>query len=142
MKDIILKIIGKQLSYDMEEVQLEFVTEGQIYEEDKSLYLVYEESEFSGMPGCKTKLEFSGDEIKMSRLGKEGAGIDTEIEFRKGKRYTGYYETPFGAVEMEVLTNEIENNLSAEGKGSVNIDYNISLKGLTEGRNKLNIEVM
>jgi len=126
----------------MEEVQLEFVTEGQIYERGKSLYLVYEESEFSGMPGCKTKLEFSGDEIKMSRFGKEGVGIDTEIEFRKGKRYTGYYETPFGAVEMEVLTNEIENNLSAEGKGSVNIDYNISLKGLTEGRNKLNIEVM
>ena len=142
MKDIILKIIGKQLSYDMEEVQLEFVTEGQIYEKGKSLYLVYEESEFSGMPGCKTKLEFSGDEIKMSRFGKEGIEIDTEIEFRKGKRYTGYYETPFGAVEMEVLTNEIENNLSAEGKGSVNIDYNISLKGLTEGRNKLNIEVM
>jgi uncharacterized beta-barrel protein YwiB (DUF1934 family) len=141
MKDIMLKIIGKQLYCDVEEVQLEFVTEGKIYEEDKSLYLVYEESEFSGMPGCKTKLEFTGDEIKMSRLGK-GVSLDTEIEFRKGKRYTGYYETPFGAVEMEVLTNEIENNLTAEGKGSVNIDYNISLKGLTEGRNKLNIEVM
>ena len=141
MKDIMLRIIGKQLSCDIEEVQLEFVTEGQIYEEEKSLYLVYEESEFSGMPGCKTKLEFTGDEIKMSRLG-SGIGLDTEIEFRKGKRYTGYYETPFGAVEMEVLTNEIENNLSAEGKGSVNIDYHISLKGLTEGRNKLNIEVM
>jgi len=126
----------------MEEVQLEFVTEGQLYEEDQSLYLVYEESEFSGMPGCKTKLEFTGDEIKMSRLG-EGIEIDTEIEFRKGKRYTGFYETPFGAVEMEVLTNAIENNLcAAEGKGSVNIDYNISLKGLAEGRNKLNIEVM
>ena len=141
MKDIMLRIIGKQLSCDMEEVQLEFVTEGKIYKEDKSLYLVYEESEFSGMPGCKTKLEFTGELIKMSRLGK-GIGLDTEIEFRKGKRYTGYYETPFGAVEMEVLTNDIENNLSIEGKGSVNIDYHISLKGLTEGRNKLNIEVM
>ena len=141
MKDIMLRIIGKQLSCDAEEVQLEFITEGQIYEEDTSLYLVYEESEFSGMPGCKTKLEFSGDEIRMSRLG-QGIGLDTEIEFRKGKRYKGYYETPFGAVEMEVLTNEIENNLSVEGKGSVNIDYNICLKGLTEGRNKLNIEVM
>ena len=141
MKDIMLRIIGKQLSCDVEEVQLEFVTEGQIYEKDKSLYLIYEESEFSGMPGCKTKLEFTGDKIRMSRLGK-GIGLDTEIEFRKGKRYKGYYETPFGAVEMEVLTNEIENNLSVEGKGSVNIDYHISLKGLTEGRNKLNIEVM
>ena len=141
MKDIMLKIIGKQLSFDMEEVRLEFITEGQIYEEGKTLYLEYDESEFSGMPGCRTKLEFSEGQIKMSRLG-EGIGVDTEIEFRKGKRYTGYYETPFGAIEMEVLTNEIENTLSIEGKGSVNIDYQISLKGLTEGRNRLNIEVM
>ena len=129
------------MSYEMEEVQLEFVTEGKIYQKDESLYLVYEESEFSGMPGCSTKLEFTGDQIKMSRHGL-GVGLDTEIEFRKGKRYTGYYDTPFGAIEMEVLTNDIENNLSLEGKGSVNIDYHISLKGLTEGRNRLNIEVM
>ena len=141
MKDIMLKIIGKQLSDDIEEIQLEFITEGKLYEQDESLYLVYAESEFSGMPGCETQLEFSGDQIRMSRRG-TGIGLDTEIEFRKGKRYKGYYDTPFGAVEMEVLTNEIENTLSLEGKGSVNIDYHISLKGFTEGRNRLNIEVM
>lgn len=141
MKDIMLKIVGIQMSYELEEVQLEFVTEGKIYKKDEALCLVYEESEFSGMPGCRTKLEFSDDQIKMSRHGL-GIGLETEIEFTKGKRYTGYYDTPFGAVEMEVLTNEIENNLSLEGKGSVNIDYHISLKGLTEGRNRLNIEVM
>ena len=141
MKDIMLKIIGKQLSCDIEEVQLEFVTEGKIYKEDKSLYLVYEESEFSGMPGCRTKLEFREGSIKMSRFG-QGAPADNEIEFKKGKRYTGYYDTPFGAVEMEVLTNEIENSLTVCGKGSVKIDYQISLKGLAEGRNRLNIEVM
>ena len=129
------------MNYDMEEVQLEFITEGKIYEKDKSLFLVYDESEFSGMPGCTTELECAGDQIKMSRHG-SGVGLDTEIEFRKGKRYTGYYDTPFGAIEMEVLTNDIENNLSAEGSGSVNIDYHISLKGFSEGRNRLNIEVM
>jgi uncharacterized beta-barrel protein YwiB (DUF1934 family) len=141
MKDIMLKIIGKQLNDDIEEVQLEFITEGKLYEKDESLYLVYEESEFSGMPGYKTSLEFSGDQIRMSRQG-EGIEPETEIEFRKGSRFKGYYETPFGAIEMEVLTNNIENNLSVSGKGSVDIDYNISLKGFTEGRNKLNIEVM
>ena len=141
MKDIMLKIIGKQLSSDAEEVQLEFVTEGQFYEEDKSFYLIYEESAFSGMPGCKTKLELTGDQIKMSRLGK-GVDTDTEIAFEKGKRHTGFFETPFGAVEMEVLTNDIVNNLTNDGRGSVKIDYHICLKGLSEGRNRLNIEVM
>jgi uncharacterized beta-barrel protein YwiB (DUF1934 family) len=141
MKDIVLKIIGKQLSRDTEEVQMEFVTEGQIYEKDEALYLVYEESEFSGMPGCMTMLEFVGDEITMSRY-TDGEGFETEIKFQEGKRFTGYYDTPYGAVEMEVLTNEIKNDLCVSGQGSVNIDYHISLKGLSEGRNKLNIEVM
>ena len=77
----------------------------------------------------------------MKRVGKN-VGIDTEIEFEKGKRYTGYYDTPYGTIEMEVLTNHIENNLRSDGTGSLDIDYHISLKGLLEGRNKLNIELM
>jgi len=141
MKDIMLKIIGKQLAHDIEEIQMEFITEGQIYQKDDALYLEYEESEFSGMPGCKTILEFTEDEIKMCRHG-FGTGFDTEIEFREGKRYKGYFETPYGSIEMEVLTNEIENNLTKDGRGNVKIDYDIILKGLSEGRNKLNIEVM
>jgi len=77
----------------------------------------------------------------MKRFG-EGVGIGNEINFERGKRYTGFYDTPFGAIEMEVLTNELENNLSEEGSGQLDIDYSISLKGLLEGRNRLNITLM
>ena len=42
---------------------------------------------------------------------------------------------------MEVLTNELTNTVNAADGGVVDIDYNISLKGLTEGRSRLNIEV-
>ena len=43
---------------------------------------------------------------------------------------------------MEVLTNKLENTLSEQGDGHIDIDYSISLKGLMEGRNKLNITLM
>ena len=43
---------------------------------------------------------------------------------------------------MEVLTNDVVNNLSEEGFGDINIDYQVSLSGMAEGRNKLKIEVM
>lgn len=141
MKDIMLKIVGKQFENGNEETSLEFVTEGKLYERGQALYLVYDETELSGMPGCQTRLKLLGNKVKMSRTGKE-IPLDTEIEFEKGVRYKGYYDTPFGAIEMEVLTNDVKNNLSAEGKGSINIDYHISLKGLTDARNQLNIEVM
>lgn len=141
MKNIMMKIIGTQITADLEEDQLEFITEGKLYEKGDALYLIYDESEISGMPGCRTRLKLKNGTIKMKRVGKN-VGTDTEIEFEKGKRYTGYYDTPFGAIAMEVLTNHVENSVTAEGTGQLDIDYHISLKGLAEGRNKLNIELM
>jgi len=141
MKDIMLRISGKQVSVDSEEDQIEFVTEGKIYERNQALYLVYDESEVSGMPGCKTSLKLKGDTVRMKRFG-ESVILDTVIEFEKGRRYEGFYDTPFGAIEMEVLTNDLVNNMSPEGKGSIDIDYHISLKGLSEGRSKLNIQII
>ncbi len=142
MKDIMLKIVGRQVTSETEEEQLEFVTEGKYYVKGDSVYLLYDESEFSGMEGCTTSLKITGDNIKMKRFG-ERIGLDTEIEFQKGKRYKGYYDTPYGSVEMEVLTNDVINKIEKiEGKGTLNIDYHISLRGLSEGRSILDIEII
>ena len=141
MKEIMVKITGHQVNDEGGEDSMEFITEAKLYKRGDAIYLIYEESEVSGIPGCKTRLKFKGDEFQMKRFG-EGAGIGNEIRFVKGKRYTGFYDTPFGAIEMEVLTNKLENNLSEEGQGELDIDYSISLKGLLEGRNRLNITLM
>ena len=144
MKDILLKIIGNQITegFSQDEVnKMEFITEGRFYTKGNSVYLVYEESEFSGVEGCTTSLKITGDKIRMKRYG-EDVGMETAIVFEKGKRFNGYYETPFGSVPMEVLTNEIKNKINRSGKGSLDIDYNVSLKGLTEGRSKLKIEII
>jgi len=141
MKDITLKIVGKQFSADHEEEdQMEFITEGKLYERNGSTYLVYEESEFSGMPGCKTSLKLTDECIRMKRIGK-GAAFGAEFIFEKGKRFQGSYRTPYGEFAMEVLTTNVINNLSEEGTGDIYIDYHVSLSGMTEGRNCLSIEV-
>ena len=140
MKDITLKIIGKQFSTENGEDQMEFVTEGKMYERNGSTYLVYEESEFSGMPGCKTTLKLSDGSIRMKRIG-QGAAFGAEFVFEKGKRFTSNYRTPYGDFSMEVLTNDVVSNLSSEGFGDIHIDYHVSLSGMTEGRNCLSIEV-
>ena len=61
---------------------------------------------------------------------------------KRAKGTTASMKTPFGPVEIEILTNELESTLSEEGGGQIDIDYSISLKGLSEGRNKLNITLM
>ncbi|MDR1954109.1 MAG: DUF1934 domain-containing protein [Clostridiales Family XIII bacterium] len=145
MKDILLKIIGNQImaggEKDEEPEGMEFITEGRFYRKGDSMYLVYDESDLSGMEGCTTSLKITGDTIRMKRYG-EDVGIETAINFEKGKRFNGFYDTPFGSVEMEVLTNEVKNRIKESGEGSIDIDYNVSLKGLAESRSLLSIEIM
>ncbi len=140
MKDIMLRITGTQ-NIDNDADTIEFMTEGRIYQKEDATYIVYEESRFSGLEGCKTTVRVSDDNVKMFRFS-ESFPMDTKIEFQKGKRYEGYYQTPFGPVEMEVTTNSLTNNISFEKGGRLNIDYNIALVGLSEGRSILDIEVM
>ena len=141
MKKIMMKIVGKQAS-DGDSDQMEFVTEGELAERNGALYLIYEESEISGMPGCKTRLKIKGDYVSMKRLGTKTLPAGTEMEFAPGKVFTGPYDTPYGSFEMEVVTNSVENTLTAEGTGSVHIDYKMSLKGLVESHNTLSIEML
>ncbi|MCR5482065.1 MAG: DUF1934 domain-containing protein [Clostridia bacterium] len=152
-KDITLKITGKQIYKDGEEETMEFVTEGKISRADGTVYLTYEESELSGMPGCKTLMVFADDHISMQRLGEtqkdeslsdiyDSMNVAGVIEFREGARHRGVYETPYGDFDMEVLTNSIVNNLRSDGSGDVSIDYNISLHGLSTHRNQIHIQIV
>lgn len=146
MKDIMLKITGKTVTQDgLEEKHsdvMEFITAGQLFTRGGTTFIRYAESELSGMEGCTTSLTITKDRVKMSRSGADMAE-KTEMEFRKGERFLGLYRTPYGNVGMEVLTNDVSGlEAGEEGIQSLTIDYNISLKGLMEARNKLNIEIM
>lgn len=141
-KNITLKIIARQYGEgEAEPDKIELITEGTMLKKGELIYLSYDESELSGMEGCKTCLILGEGCVHMQRIG-EDVGIGTNMEFCEGQRYNGIYETPYGPIEMEILTNSLKNTITGEGKGGINIDYSISLKGLSEGRSLINIEVM
>lgn len=139
MKNIMLKIVGKQMNKGGEEEVIELITEGKYYKKGNTTYLVYQETELSGIDGCVTTLKITDNLIKMKRFG----AASSEIQFEKGKRFNTHYNTPYGNVQMEVVTKKIENTLNTQDvTGFLNIEYNISLQGLLEGRNKINIEIL
>jgi len=141
MREITLKIIGRQCYADREEDQMEFMTEGQIYLKEDAVYLIYEESEVSGMTGCKTSLKIKDGSVKMRRIGSIGFG--TELYFEEGKRFSSTYNTPYGPMDIEVLTKGIVDNLDKENlTGSIDIRYDVSLQGMAEGKNRLTIDIM
>lgn len=141
MKEITLKITGKQADSVTLEDQMEFVTEGRLEVQGETLVISYEESELSGMPGCITEMTVSGQVIRMSRTG-DCLSVGTEILFEKGRRYTGTYDTPYGPVRMEVLTTQVENTIGRGEKGHLAIDYDISLQGISEGHSRLELEIL
>lgn len=141
MKDITLQIIGKQQYEEGEEDQMEFVTDGKLYVRNGSVYIMYDESEVSGMNGCTTTIKLKEQSVKMKRSGE--AGFQTELYFETGKRFNSVYETPYGPVGVEVLTHFVKNDFDIEaGKGLIDVQYQVSMEGLAEGRNTLTIKVM
>ena len=141
-KNVILKIIGSQPGIDGDFDETELVTEGKLYEKDGSIYVMYEESEISGLEGYKTRLKINKDKVRLHRYDDDDANSITSLEFEKGKRSLSTYNTPYGDIAVELLTNDIRNDLSEEGYGTVNVDYHISLRGLMDTRNILNLEIM
>ncbi|MCI8349212.1 MAG: DUF1934 domain-containing protein [Firmicutes bacterium] len=141
MKDITLKIIGKQQYEGIEEDQMEFVTDGKLYVRNNSIYIIYDETEVSGMEGCKTTIKMNDKSVRMRRTGK--VGFNTELYFETGKRFNSIYETPYGPMGVEVLTDYVKNDFNIEEcRGSIDVEYQVSMEGLAEGRNKLTINVM
>ena len=140
MKNIKLKIESFLIDRDSTEQQMELMTDGQIYEVDDEIYLIYDESEITGNVGCKTQLKIMQNNVELSRI-KDEDNIHSEMKFNKNERYEGFYDTPYGSIPLELLTNELRSDITPDGKGCLFIDYTICLKGLVENRARLNIEV-
>ena len=149
MKDIVLKITGKTLSTlpkppegtVLDDTPVEFITEGKLHTRGSTTFISYEESPLSGMYGCKTSLTITPKKVKMVRKG-ENIDNETVMEFEKGKRHEGVYETPYGPISMEVLADRISPfEPVGDNKNRMQVEYAVSLRGLMEARKILDIEV-
>ena len=105
--------------------------------------LVYPEMQDSGLEGCTTYVTVSPSRVRVKREEKEGSDPQVVMEFEKGKRCDGLYITPYGPMPLELLTNSISGfGHSGDGSRTLSIDYSMSLKGLAQTSNRLDIQVL
>ncbi len=138
MKKVMLKIKGKQNPVGDEADTIELITEGKYYIKNNAHYLIYEESQLSGMEGCTTTLKLKDYKVTMKRFGVS----NSELVFEKGKRFISTYATPYGNFRLEILTKNLEYSIDERIKGHIHLKYSMSLQGLVEGTNELDIEIM
>ncbi|MCT4593730.1 MAG: DUF1934 domain-containing protein [Anaeromicrobium sp.] len=138
MKNVMVRIEASQRGVDGEENTMEFITEGKQYMRNGAMYLVYKESEISGMEGSTTTLKLEEDQVKMKRFG----STSSDMIFKLKERYTTKYNTPYGNFKMEIYTKKIEQEIGEDQKAKIYVEYMMSIQGLVESTNKLNISIM
>lgn len=137
MKAVIIKIFSSIKITGEEAENIEILTEGKFYIKNNGMYLSYKETELSGMAGDNTIVKMKNDKVTMKRYGNNFS----EMVFELGKRNVSDYTTPYGNFVMENLPKKLAYEFDENGNGSVEIEYYLSIKGLSESFNKLNILV-
>ncbi|MBE7012566.1 MAG: DUF1934 domain-containing protein [Ruminococcaceae bacterium] len=134
----VISIKGMQTYCDelTDSTDVKMMAEGDFSESDGKYFVVYDETEATGMEGTKTTLEICDEYVSLTREGK----VETTLLFIKGRQTTSYYDTPFGTIVMGISTDDIANSVDANG-GNVSVKYGISLNNVFTGTNTFDVNI-
>lgn len=136
---ILITVSGTQRDALGEESRIELVTPARYWQKDGIEYILYEETEVSGMQGTTTALKLFSDHVSLVRMGK----VQQKQEFWPGVKSFSTYVTPYGRMKMGVLTNKLAVSFNeADGKiGMIDIHYELEIDGEWQSDNTLFISV-
>ena len=138
-----LKPSGEAFRRELElEDSMEILTEGTLYSRNNATYIAYEEAEALGMEDIRTLFKLEDGSIRIRKYGKDDDDEGMDMTLTPGMLNITRYQIPMmSSVNLEVYTNKLENDLDAEGYGTVSVDYRIRFDKFFSRRNILEIEV-
>ncbi len=136
-KDVLIFVRGEQYYEGAEPDITELMTEGTMTVTDEGdTVLSYRETELTGMEGTVTCFMIHGDTVTLERTGT----VSSQIVFQKGKQHSSFYETPWGALSVDVTTSSLAMRLGERG-GVMEIKYSIAVEHQVTGRCHFKIRV-
>jgi len=136
-KQVILIIRGQQYFVDAAPDQMELMTEGVMtIADDGEIWLEYQETELTGMAGTTTRFAVKDDAVVLTRTGL----VNSQMIFQRGKRHSSVYETPWGAMLVDIATSVLNCRLHSRG-GILVVKYSISVDHELMGENELKIQI-
>lgn len=136
MNKVLVKVIGLQKDGFGEENCIELISIGKHYNKNGIHYVLYEDSEISGMDSTTTLLKIAADQVTLIRKGK----VMQEQHFELLKKSSSTYTTPYGNLTLSVLTKKLEISYG-EVSGNIDIEYELTVDGKWQSNNQLNIKV-
>jgi len=135
-KEVIISVTGTQLNEYGEVDSQELITTGSYYLKNGAYFIIYSESEVTGMSGTTTFLKAEPDRVTLNRT---GASRQKQV-FEPGQRRRANYITPFGVMYIAVTPSKVEVNLTDAG-GSINLEYVLEVENEKISDNKLSLTV-
>lgn len=116
---------------ETEEITLYANSKAEIKDENR--YLIYEESEITGMEGTRTVLKYDGTHLTIKRFG----NVNSNLRISPGEIYENHYKTPYGVFTMITKGNLINwQELPLE----IDIDYDLEIVG-NDDKTRVVIEI-
>ncbi len=136
-KEIILFVRGEQTYEGVSPEVTELATEGVMtIREDGEMVLTYQESEITGMEGTTTRFTIRGGTVVLERAGL----IVSRMEFKQGERSSSFYETPWGTMEVDIVTTKLAHRFTERG-GVMEIAFTIAVNHQVTGENRFKVRV-
>ena len=136
-KEIILFVRGEQTYDGVSPEVTELATEGVMtIREDGEMVMTYQESEITGMEGTTTRFTIRGGTVVLERAGL----IVSRMEFKQGERSSSFYETPWGTMEVDIVTTKLAHRFTERG-GVMEIAFTIAVNHQVTGENRFKVRV-
>lgn len=135
-KEVLISVKGTQLNEFGEIDQQELITKGNLFLKKGAYFIMYNESELTGMSGTVTTLKVEPARVTLNRMGTS----EQKQVFERGVLHRGSYITPFGKMVMGVTPSKVEVNLTDFG-GSINLEYELEVGSEKISDNMLSITV-
>ena len=131
-----ISVRGEQRLPDGTVEKTDFFTEGTLEERDGGLVLRYRESELTGMAGTETEFLIGEDALTLRRTG-ETCSL---LHFSPGVLDVSRYETPCGALQVEIETTQLAADMNLHG-GTLRFVYTVTLEQQLTGEHSFLITV-
>lgn len=135
-KDVWLSITSTQRFEGCDVDKVDLVTLATLYQRRGKYYIVYDESELTGMEGSRTTVKLGGNEASVVRSGT----CPSELLFAENERHVGLYQTPYGAMTISTHTSNLKSTVGIDG-GQLVIDYTLEVDNSLIGENHLEMVV-
>lgn len=135
-KKVVVTIKNRQV-VNNEEENIELITTGKFYKKGNTYYVVYDETELSGMEGTTTTVKIGEDEVNLIRFGT----TNSRLNFKKGITDVSLYKTPYGILELVIKPYFIDIAVDDAG-GDILLKYNLETGGQHQSNNELFINIL